>query len=527
MRTIPRRLTWLGCALALVFGLANTASADDGEAIFVMSSGEVGAPTYDPIRAILLNFGAELIYDTLVVRDADQSIHPHLAESWESSPDGMTWTFKLREDVSFHNGEPFNAETIVRWIPFYEGSENAFMVEAIESVEAVDEYTVQFNMVRPEPNLLYNLSTVFMGIPEPGAYEALGEDFGVVEAVGTGPYMLESFDIGQETVLLRNDDYTWGSALSDNKGPAKMERIVLREIAEQSTAFLELKTGGVDMLLSVPTDFLGELEGQADTTLISMPGVEVMYIPINVTSDPFTDIRVREATALAVNQAEILQSIYNGVGLEAHNFLISSLPEANVNPDYNISYDPERANALLDEAGWTMGADGVREKDGEPLVISLWTQSETEFKRVSEAVQAQLMAIGMKAEIEVFDSSTIRDQYKRNDHQIAVRSYVWDNADILDWFFSGQRLGYPNISMWNDPKSEELNAKAMQGSRTPEERIANFTELHEYLLSQFVFAPIYQPVQSLAYNNARLSLPETIRGPAYVSQSIMDTELVD
>ena len=527
MREFSRLCRLVCCALAFTFGSAAVASADEGEAIFVLSTSEVGAPTYDPIRAILLNFGTSLIYDTLVVRDADQSVHPLLAESWESSPDGMIWTFNLRQGVTFHNGEPFNAETVARWIPSFEGSENAYLVGAIESVEVVDDHTVRFIMARPEPNLLYNLSTVFMGIPEPNAYEALGEDYGVTEAVGTGPYMLESFDIGQQTVLVRNDDYTWGSALSENKGPAKIERLVLREIPEQSTAFLELKTGGVDLLLSVPADFLAELESQPDTTLVTIPGTELMYMPINVTSDPFTDIKVRQATALAINQAEILDSIYSGVGLEAHNFLISSLPESNVDPAYNISFDPEKANQILEEAGWTVGADGVREKAGQPLEVSLWTQSETEFKRVTEAVQAQLMAIGMKADIQVFDSSTIRDQYKKNEHQIAVRSYGWDNADILDWFFSGERLGYPNISMWNDPKSEELNIKAMQESRTPEERAANFTELHEYLLSQFVFAPIYQPVQSLAYNNSRLQLPATIRGPQFESQSVMDVELID
>ena len=137
-------------------------------------------------------------------------------------------------------------------------------------------------------------------------------------------------------------------------------------------------------------------------------------------------------------------------------------------------------------------------KDGKPLAVKLWTQSDTEFKRMTEAVQAQLKAVGIKAEIRIFDSSAIRDLYKKNEHQLAVRSYNWDNADILDWFFSGERLGYPNISMWNDPKSEELDKRALTESKTFEERIANFKAYHEYLLSQFVFAPIYQPVQKSA-----------------------------
>jgi peptide/nickel transport system substrate-binding protein len=243
--------------------------------------------------------------------------------------------------------------------------------------------------------------------------------------------------------------------------------------------------------------------------------------------EPFTDLKVRQATALAINQKEILDSIYGGVGLEAHNFLISALPEANVDPKYNISYDPKKSAELFDEAGWKLGADGVREKDGKKLKVKLWTQSDTEFKRLTEAVQAQLKAVGMDAEITVFDSSAIRDQYKKNEHQLAVRSYNWNNADIIDWFFSGQRLGYPNISMFNDPKAEELNAKAMSGSKTLEERIANFKAYHEYVLSQFPFAPIYQPVQNVGYNKKRLKLPEKIRGTQIESQSFIDMEVTE
>ena len=189
-----------------------------------------------------------------------------------------------------------------------------------------------------------------------------------------------------------------------------------------------------------------------------------------------------------------------------------------------MSFQPA---ALFDEAGWKLGADGIREKDGKKLKVSLWTQSDTEFKRLTEAVQAQLKAVGMDAEITVFDSSAIRDQYKKNEHQLAVRSYNWNNADIIDWFFSGQRLGYPNVSMFNDPKAEELNAKAMTGSKTGEERIANFKAYHEYVLSQFPFAPIYQPVINVGYNKERLKLPEKIRGTQIESQSMLDMEVVE
>jgi peptide/nickel transport system substrate-binding protein len=246
-------------------------------------------------------------------------------------------------------------------------------------------------------------------------------------------------------------------------------------------------------------------------------------MPINTSVEPFTDIRLREAAALAVNQKEIVANLYGGVGQVADTFLISSLLESDVDPKFKVAYNPDRARKLLDEAGWTMAAGGVRAKDGKPLQVKLWTQNGTEFKRVTEVVQAQLKAIGIQADITVLDPSTINAQYrKRTEHQLAVRAYSWTNADIIDWFFSGKRLGYPNVSMFNDPKAEALNVKAMKESRTWDERVANFKAYHEYVLSQFAFAPIYQPAQSFAFNQTRLAFPDKVRGQSVQSQTVLD-----
>lgn len=517
------RKTLLSASVFLAALMGGAALAQ--EAVFVLATPEVGTPTYNPIKAGNLNKATTLIFDRLVSQSADLSFHPWLAESWEEAPDGMAWTFHLKKGVKFHNGEPFNADTVKAWLALFKDGENAYMTEAIAEVQVIDEQTVKFVMSRPEPNLLYNLSSSFMSVVEPKSYVALGDNYGVTEVYGTGPYKLESFTIGQETVLVRNDDYTWGSPLAKNHGPAKIARLTFREIPEDSTAFLELKTGGVDMLLGVPADLIGEVKKEANMTLLTMPGQDVYYMPMNVTKAPFDDIKVREAAAKAINQEEILASVFGGVGSVADTFLISALPEGHVSDSAKIHYDPARANALLDEAGWKMGADGVREKDGQPLKISLWTQSDSIFRRLTEVVQAQLKAVGIDAAITTFDSSMIRDQYKTGEQQAAVRSYNWDNADIVDWFFGGDRLGYPNVSMFNDPKAEELRAKAMTGSKNMAERVANFTAYHEYVLTQFPMAPIYQPVDAVAYNHDRLVMPEKIDAPGVGAVAIMDMEV--
>ena len=527
MRHTAKTFLLSGSALlsAGLFSLSLSSAAIAQDATFVMPARDVGAPSYNPIKGTRLNAATTLIFDRMVIQDADQSFHGQLATSWETTADGMSWTFKLRPNVKFHDGEPFNAATIVWWVPKFKGTENAFMTDAIDKVEVIDDLTVRFAMKNPDPNMLFNMASSFMGVPSPKAFDALGDRFGVAGAVGSGPFKLESFVVGQQTVLVRNDAYNSASKLSVNQGPAKIKKITLREIAEDSTAFLELKTGGVDMLLSVPTDFLPRLSAERGTKVVTLPGTEVYYMPMNTSVEPFTDIKVREATAFAINQKEILASLFGGVGAEANTFLISGLAEAKVDPKLAIAYDPARSRKVLDEAGWVMGADGIRAKGGTKLQVKLWTQNGTEFKRITEVVQAQLKAVGIGADITIFDAATITAQYrKRTEHQLAVRVYSWANADILDWFFSGKRLGHPNHAMWNDPKSEELNEKAMKGSRTWDERVTNFRAYHEYLLSNFTFAPIYQPVQNFAYSEARITMPATVRGTRLQSQTVVDME---
>lgn len=525
MRYSTKKIFLSGTALFATGFLMSTAVAQ--EVTIAFSADELGATSYNPITSSNLNSAASLIYDRLIEQDADQSYHPHLATSWEEGSDGMSWTFTLKEGVTFHDGTPFNAQSVADWIPDFADTDNAYLVGAVESVEVVDDLTVRFIMSRPEPALLYNLASTFMGIPGSVSYDALGDDFGVTGAVGTGPFKLDTFDIGLETVLVRNDDYAWASDLSENQGAAHAAKITFREVPDQSTAFLELKTGGIDLLLGVPTDFLQILKAESNVTVIQMPGTGINYMPINVTAPPFDDIKVREATGLAINQEAIVASIYNGVGAAAHNFLISSLPEANVNPDLNVNFDLDKANALLDEAGWVKGDGPVRMKDGEALSVKLFTQNGTEFTSLTQVVQAQLAEIGMEAVITVFDSSTIRDEYKENRHQLAVRGYDWNNSDILDWFFSGERLGYPNISMWNDPEGQRLNDVAMKESKNSEERIANFTAYHEYVLSQHLHVPLYQPTKNIAYNSDRVSVPDPVRGTRFRSQTVLDMKIVN
>ncbi len=515
------RMATVALSFALGGGVAVPA-AQASQATFVISDSQTGVQTMNPITTTVTSLAFGLVYDRLVEQDADQSFHPHLATSWDVSPDGMTMIFKLRKGVKFQDGTPFNAQTIAWWIPKFRGTDNAYMVGAIDKVEVVDDYTVRFVMKHPDANILYNLASSFMGIPSPAAYDKANGKYGLDGAVGTGPYKLVSFTPGVGYELAANKDYAWGSDLSQNQGPPKIDKLSLREVGDASSAFLELRTGDVDLVMGLPTNMLAQYKKIKDVELRQIAGDGIFYIAINVKSPPFDDINVREAVSLAINRKAIVDYLYAGDGRIAKNFLIHSLPAANIPEKYDTRYDPEQAGALLDKAGWKMGPDGVRSKNGKPLTVKLWTRGTSQFKRMSQVLQAQFKAVGINAVISIFDKSTIRDQYKKGLQQLALRSYGWNNADILDWFFNAQRLGYPNVSMWVDPTAEKLDTIAMTKSRTMAERIANFKKYHEYIMSQFVSAPIYEPVQTLALRADKLNFPAKIRGTALRGQTVVD-----
>ena len=485
----------------------------------------LGVTTFNPIKVELSHDSMYLIYDRFVEWGADGNFYPGLAESWEISEDGLNWDLKLKKGVKFHDGSPFNAEVAKWFFKEMETGPSGYMVAAIQDVEIKDDYHVVLHLKHPEPNMLFNMSQSFMAVPSMVAYKKYGEDYGIKAVVGSGPYKFESWAPGDKLVLVKNPDYTWGCALAKNKGPAIIDKIFFREIKDESTRFLEMKTGKLDVISSVPTMFLQKFEDDPAATLKRMAGDTLYHMIMNTKSAPLDDILVRKGIALAIDQDSITQNVFAGAGKPAHTYLIDSLSASKVDEKFQIKFDLEGAKAALEEAGWKEGPDGIRvNKDGEKLTLKLWAKNESSYRRVAEVVQAQLAKAGVDAQITLLDPSTIRANYKKGEHQLAVRSYQWENADILEWFLNSARMGYPNAAMWHDNESDYLMQKAMTRSRTMEERIQNFKDYHSYVLSQFVWAPIYLPDKIFAVS-ARLILPEKQLESELLRQSTLDYDL--
>jgi peptide/nickel transport system substrate-binding protein len=514
-----------GLILMMVFGL-NPESVSAEKVLTVSGDpNELGVTTFNPIKVELTHDAMWLIYDRFIEEGLDGKYYPGLAESWEISADGLVWKIQLKKGVKFHDGSPFNAE-VAKWFLKEMGTgPSAYMVAGIDRVEINDSHSITMHMKHPEPNMLFNFSRNFMAVPSMAAYKKYGEDYGIKYIFGSGSFKYESWKPGDSLTVVKNPEYTWGPGLAKNKGPAKIDKIVYREIKDESTRFLELKTGKLDVLFSVPTIFLEKIKQDAKLKVVRLPGIVLFHMVMNTQSEPLNDRMVRKGIALAVDQDSITKNVFAGGGQPAHTYLISSLPSSKVAKEFQIHHDLEAAKEALEEAGWKSGPDGTRvNKDGKRLELKIWAKNESTYRRVAEVIQAQLAKVGVDGKITLLDPSTIRTQLRKGEQQLVVRSYSWQNADILEWFLNSERMGYPNAAMWKDEKSDNLMQKAMTGSRNMEERIANFKEYHNYVLSQYVWAPIYLPDQIFAVNE-RVVLPDPLMEINLVGATILDYDL--
>jgi len=495
-----------------------------GEKVLTISldSADSGQDSFNPLTANSTNNVYYLVYDRLVEMGADGIIYPHLLKSWKVSEDGLSLTFTLRKGVKFHDGSDLNSEVLKWFLESLAKGKSKYMVAAVNSIDIKDNLSVVLNLSRPDPNILYNFTSSFTGIPSKKAIEKYGKDFGRKYVVGTGPFEFVSWKTGDRIVLKKNQNYRWGSPLSKNQGPAKIDKIIFKEILEDSTRYLEFVTGSVDILEKAPTLFLKKIR-KSSAKVVTMASNSNYHLVMNTKRPYLNNVNIRKAIALSINQKSILKAVFQGNGNPAYTYLIDRLPARKVDKKYEIHFDLAQAKAIMAQEGWKKGSDGILRKDGKKLSLSLWSKSESSERKTAVVIQAQLSKLGVDVKVEQFDPSSIKAEFKKGRHDLVVRSYGWDNADILEWFFNSNRPGYPNVAMWHDNESDYLMQKAMTRSKNSTERIQNFKDYHEYLLSQYVWAPIINSVNNHAISK-RVNMP-TPRFKFLVGPPIMDITL--
>ena len=261
-----------------------------------------------------------MIYEGLVTVDDKLQYRPGLADSWEVSQDGLTWTFHLKKGVKFHDGSPFNAGVVKWWLDGMKKGLNAYMFESMKEAKVVDDYTVQIIFPAPFPNLLYNLSNSFSGIMSQVAHEKYGKDYGTKYAVGTGPFMLKEWVPNDHLLLVKNPDYNWAPEWTGHKGPANVDEILWRIIPEDATRLVELQSGNVQLSVDPPpARELAQFQNNPDYEVVTVPSMSIQFVGMNLNEPLLKDLRTRQAIGYAIDRNLINETCLPGHGRSHRN----------------------------------------------------------------------------------------------------------------------------------------------------------------------------------------------------------------
>jgi len=290
------------------------------------------------------------MYDALAYPTADGKYEPALAESWELSDDGTTFTFHLRQDVTFHNGEPFNADSVVYSWQVYSQPEVTYANNWVtaKSVEKVDDYTVKVSSEKPNALLLPRISGWSM-IP-PLAHAEMGKEAFAQSPIGTGPFMFKEWIKGDHLTVVANPNY-W------REGYPKVAEIVFKFMSEAATRVAAVQTGEIDIAPRLTSEDAQGLLGVPGVQIVRYPVNRVYYLAFNNLSTgidtPIADPKVRQALAYAIDMDAIIQSLFNGYATRAVGFVGPS--DLGFDGAAPVPYDPEKAQQLLTEAGYPNG----------------------------------------------------------------------------------------------------------------------------------------------------------------------------
>ena len=431
-----------------------------------LSYGEYGRPaTLDPVTSnemISLRI-TELLFNGLVGINEKQEIVPELAERWDRSADGRAYTFYLRKDVMWHPKEgeeakPFTAEDVLFTykIMMHPKTITPLKVryEFILTAEKIDDYTVKFTLKRPILNALAKFS--FKVIPKHGPRNSVyltREDPFVQHPIGTGPYILKNITAEREIILHANDHYF--------KGRPHIDKLIAKPFADQNIMTQALMFNAIDMIVLVNPRDLPEIQGDKRFILQPYNALSYSFFGYNVRNPVLADKRVRKAFTYAVNRQEMLDSFFNGQGT------IISGPFAPGSWAYNLDvlplpFNPEKARALLQEAGFSRDGDGFMQKDGKRLALSLKVPIEKEsesVKRVVLAFKNYLKNIGADIKVEFKEwQSWKEDVFFEHDFDIIFAIWVFDDsADISSLFHSGEIGAWRNnFGGYSNPEVDGL-----------------------------------------------------------------------
>jgi peptide/nickel transport system substrate-binding protein len=455
------------------------------------------------------------VYDTLVYQDPETGqFVPGLAERWVVSDDGITYTFYLREDVTFHDGTAFNAEAVRLNLeritsPDLASQKARFMLGPYERAEVVDEYTVCIHLSEPFAPLLGALSQVYLGMASPAAVEKWGDEY-QLHQVGTGPFVFADYVAEDHLLLRRNPDYDWGPSVYRNK-TARVDEIEFRFFTDPATRSPALETGEADVMGEIPPLDAARLEENPGFRVeaVPIPGISLMVF-MNTNRPPLDDIQVRRALLYAADREAIISTIFRDTSPVAYGPLAATTFGYEPAVQGYYPYDPAQAAALLDEASWTdTDGDGVRDWNGEPLTLDLYLMGWGYMPDVGQLLAAQWAELGIAVNSQEVNFREAMGVISEGEYHLIPFTDSSSDPDILREFFHSQAG-----SNWSKVNNSEIDAWLEAAARTsdPAERAALYSQVQLRVMDQALVIPIRDYVNLNGVSNQVQGLRFDARG---------------
>ncbi len=457
----------------------------------------VGSSRYDD--AVHMN-----IFNSPLYRDADLNFVPGLVKEWLADETNTTWTLKLREGVTFHDGTPFNAKALKfnfdRISNPETASKKAKGLLGNATTTVVDEYTLEVEYEAPYAAFLDALSTPVMGIVSPASVEKFGADVGR-NPVGTGPFKFVEWIAQDRIVLERNPDYNWAPEHLGTKGAVALDQLIFRVIKEDVARVVALETGEIDAMINLPREQVARFEG--DPAFVVERAVVVgspTMLVLNGSKAPTDDVMVRQAVEHAINHDDLILAALFGVGIRAFGPLSSANPCYDAKIESKYSYDPVKASAMLVEAGWAdADADGILDKGGQPLAVEYITFGGAANRRTAEVIQAQMREVGVDLTIREMESPAIQAARQAGEHNLAWLSWLGMDPAVLDVMFHSRNIG----KGWNFSHYPvaELDALIEQGATEIDGavRCEIYSKVQNLILDEGMIIPMYLQEQIVAH----------------------------
>lgn len=454
----------------------------------------------------------DMIFDTLVQYRGDTTdLEPALATFWKNSLDGLTWTFNLRQDVSFHDGTPLNAEVVVFSLMRPNVQTSSFLSEFISQIVALDEYTVQIQLKSPYAPFLNFLAGTENSIVSMAAVNKYGIDF-ANNPVGTGPYKFVEWNRDDRIVLTANMNH-WS-------GKPTIDKLVFRSIPDNSERLSELQQGNIHVMeFPNPTDLIVIFE-DPNLHLIMKPSLNIGYLAMNLEKPPFNNLKVRLAINHAIDKTDIIEGLYRGTGIPAKNPIPPSLWSYDDSiKDY--PYDPVLAKQLLAEAGYPNGFE-----------TTLWALPIPrpyipDGMTFAEELQSDLSQVGIKTTIINHNWQTYLDKIQNGEHDMAMFGWI-ASADPDNFFYyllSKYTAEKPalNISFYRNDEMQNVIDQARR-STSRSERIQLYKKAQAIFHRDVPWVPLVHSQRLLVIDHKVRNVKLSPSGWKYIRKVSFESE---